>query len=329
MKSIIGRFRWTICAFLAVTGLASTLPVQADYVFRTLDYPGVDYSNGGFTNISGINDQGVVVGSAYDGNIDEITPFAYSIANDSYTPLPVEVPKTFADDLNNRSVVVGGELRYDNANNEFEIGFILEKGAFTQVAHPGALFNTELRAINSSGLVVGIASDDAAFFGNIIDFIYDPKTGVFTDFFPSTGDNPAVMAGINARGDTVGNVYRDADVVCQGCPAANYGYVRSATGAMTLFLVNGRGTRARGISDSGVVTGYVRTDCEGKSPFAGFVTTLAPRPAFQSLAIPCAQLLNVAGAAVTYPQGISNAGVVVGDWLDESGAVHGFVAMPK
>lgn len=326
MNFTIHRLGWTIRAFFALVGLACAPAAQADYVFTVLDYQGVS-SNGGFTAANGINNQGEVTGSAYDGN-ETITPFVYSVRKQMYTPLSAEVPKTFADGINDRGVVVGGEAVFDNANNEFEIGFVLERGTYRRVAHPGALFSTELRAINSSGLIVGIACDDPNCFDNIINFIYDPKTNVFTDFFPSTADNPAIMGGINARGDTVGNAYYDPDVVCQACPGTNYGYVRSADGALTLFLVNGRGTRPRGISDSGLITGFVRTDCEGKAPFAGFVTTLARGPDFQSITIPCAELLGVAGAIETTPEGISNSGVVVGNWVDADFVTRGFVATP-
>ncbi len=326
MRFITHRLGWTIRALFALVGLACAVAAQADYVFTVLDYQGVS-SNGGFTAVWGINNQGEVAGSAYDGN-ETIAPFIYDVRKGAYTPLPAEVFKTYADGISDRGVVVGGEVLFDNAGNEFEIGFILDKGAFRRVAHPGALFSTELRAINSSGLVVGIACDDPNCFVNIVNFIYDPKTNVFTDMFPSTVDNPAIMAGINARGESVGNTYYDADVVCQGCPGANYGYVRSADGALTLFLVNGKGTRPRGISDSGLITGYVRTNCEGKAPFAGFVTTLARGAGFQSITIPCADLLGVAGAIETTPQGISNSGVVVGNWLDADGVGRGFVATP-
>jgi hypothetical protein len=66
--------------------------------------------------------------------------------------------------------------------------------------------------------------------------------------------------------------------------------------------VNGVCTRARGINDSGQITGWTRP-CSPGTHASGFVGSF-PGPSFQSLSAP--------GACDTIPQAIDNAGRIVG-----------------
>jgi hypothetical protein len=93
-----------------------------------------------------------------------------------------------------------------------------------------------------------------------------------------------------------------------------------------LFGVTGGSTvRARGINNSGLITGFF-TDTNGVQ--RGFIARLAPALNFQSLSIPDNDLLDVPGAVQTLPETISDAGDVAGNWLDSAGNNHGFIATP-
>jgi hypothetical protein len=112
-----------------------------------------------------------------------------------------------------------------------------------------------------------------------------------------------------------------------GGPAgdATYGFLRDPSGAITLFLVNDQPTSARGITDAGLIAGFIFTD----NGFSGFVGSLSGPSSFQALTIPAAELLNVPGAAGTIVQGIGNSGVVVGYWFDADGFEHAYFATPS
>jgi hypothetical protein len=90
--------------------------------------------------------------------------------------------------------------------------------------------------------------------------------------------------------------------------------------------VNGQDTTARGITDSGLVTGQVLNLVDGSSK--GYVTAVAGMP-FESITIPVAQLLAYPGAFNTTPEGIANDGTVVGVWNTQTGPVQGFIATKK
>jgi hypothetical protein len=48
--------------FLALVGVACAFPAYAGYEFTAIDYPGIDYSNGGFVSANGINNRREIVG---------------------------------------------------------------------------------------------------------------------------------------------------------------------------------------------------------------------------------------------------------------------------
>lgn len=320
MKAVTHRFNRVFSVFLLLGGISCAFPIQAaSYEFTIIDYPGTE---AGFTSISGINNKGEIVGTASVDNISFI-PFVYNIKKKVFTPLP-NAPgglNTFALGINEPGVVVGSA-----GDETFTSGTILDKGAFTIFSHPGSSF-TEARAISNSGLVTGYANDTAA---NLFGFIYDSAANGFIDFLPSPV--LTIAQGINGRGQVVGGVFLDANEAYLGSPAGHYGFLREKRGSITLFRVNDvvarSGTRARGITDSGRITGFFFDPATAN--FRGFVTpkSLARAPGFQSLTIPASGLLDVPGAANTFPQGIDNSGRIAGGWSEADGTSRGFLATP-
>jgi uncharacterized membrane protein len=303
---------------LALLGIACAFPTQAAYNYTSIDYPGVDYSHGGYTFVFGINDEELVGNAGISGTSANI-PFVYNRKTKLFTVLPnfsgASTAYTLSQGINEDGVVVGGE----SPDNVVESGFILNKGAFTIFSHPGSLSNTEARAISNSGLVAGIAYDATG--SNTSGFIYNPKRNSFIDFLPSTF---TLAQGINARGEVVGSVELPAGGAYPGSPGGTYGFLRGKSGAITLFRVNSGRAGGRGITDSGRIAGFFTDPVAGKD--RGFVAKLEDGPAFQSLTISAGHLLDFPGSTGTIPEGISNEGAIGGIWFDGAGASHGFLA---
>ena len=96
---------------------------------------------------------------------------------------------------------------------------------------------------------------------------------------------------------------------------------------MTFFRVNGQDTDARGINDSDLVAGVVIDPVTEEEK--GFTLRLGA-DACESPTIPDARLLDFPGYDVTVPEGINNAGVLVGVVYNLDDFIfHGFIATPE
>ena len=308
MQSIKNFFS---CLLVVLAATAFSCPAFAAYDFVSIDYPGAAY-----TLVFGVNNSGHVTGTGFNADDTVLATFSYDSKKGVYTPI-APAPgslETNVSGINEAGAMVGVVVFLSGGPDS---GFVRsKKGAYTVFSHPAPLENTEPRAVTNSGLVSGFAFDDAQ--ENYVGFIYDPARNVFIDFLPS----PFTIAqGINNRGEVVGDVSLDAGVACTGCLAGRYGFLRAPSGAVTYFRVNGKGTAARGITDSGLVTGFVLLGGGTK----GFVTTLAGLP-YESITIPDAALLEFPGAVITIPEAITNAGAIVGIWNAADGIIHGFIA---
>jgi len=299
--------------FFVLAAVFCSGPAHAAYVFTTIDYPGASE-----TQLFGVNDAGKAVGSGQDAGGNFLAAFTFNSKTAVFTPV-APAPGSVATDvvgINDFGVMVGG-ITFDGVT---ENGFVRSKdGTYTVFSKPGFAF-TQARGINNRGLVTGWADDGA---GNTVGFIYDPAHNTYIDILPS----PFALAhGINTRGDVAGHVEFDAGVACTGCSAGRYGWLRASSGAITLFRVNGYRTAARGITDSGLITGWVIDPVSGH--VKGFVGTLVGLPGYESLTIPDTELLEVPGAVLTIANGITDAGVMVGIFDDVTGE-HGFIAAPS
>ncbi len=155
---------------------------------------------GGATSANGVNDHGVVVGSAISSsNPSQYVSFAYQ--NGSYTPIadPNGV-STVANAVNNAGTIVG---YYTDANN-VDHAFILQGGQFTTVDNPGAGTGpgegTAFGAINNTGAITGDYVDANL---NYYSFVY--QNGQYT-ILNDPGALQTIAAGINDQGDFVGSI---------------------------------------------------------------------------------------------------------------------------
>jgi hypothetical protein len=320
MRSMTHRFKRLIHLFVLLGGIACAFAAQAAYKYSTIDYPGAKH-----TTLFGISASGQVVGAAYfeDVIIGTSIPisFIYDSRKKGFTVLPnVPAAVTLATGIDAPGVVVGwAAAELVSAERS---GIILKDGAYTMFSHPGSS-STQARAISNSGLVTGFAGNSVSIAD--LGFIYDPASNYFIDILiPSAVNN--ITQGINGRGEVVGSVQFQTGGAYPEAPGGNYGFLRRKSGAIVLFRVNGGQTRARGITNSGLITGYMTDPATGKD--RAFVATLADSLGFQALTIPDAELLDVPGATGTVAQGINDSGYISGSWIDDTGATHGFIAAP-
>lgn len=307
--------------FMVLAALVFSNAALAAYQFTTVDYPGALS-----TSLWGINDSGQVVGAAQlvvDGPTQN---FIYDVKARTFTNVSAPVGTGLLG-INASGVLAGGVIDMSG----IERGTIRSTtGTYQSFTLPG-WDNTEARGVGTSGLVSGFAYSSSTI--DTIGFIYNPANSHFDTFLlQSTFPSPTIAQGINGSGQVVGSVFLAANAPGTGCVAqSRYGFLRSPTGAFKYFRVNGNGTAARGINDSGLMTGFAGGE--------GFVASLSASSSCQSLTVTAENLLtsNDPNDVGTFGQGINNAGIVSGGWQEYLGGdpddpasytMHGFVAIP-
>jgi hypothetical protein len=321
MNTDTHRYTCEVTAFLAAMAFFVVLPAHADYAFSTVDYPGVDYSAGGITQLSGISNDGMAVGTAQINASSPTFSFRYDIKRNMFTPLrnyPDAKGWTFADGINSFGTIVGSESQ-DGGTKQF--AFVLKQGAFELLSRPGSATFTQARGVNAQGHISGYALNDSD--GTYSGFIYDPVSNVWTDVLPSS---VTIAQGINNHDELVGNVYENAGIVCATCQPGPYGFIHARSGFVAIFAVNGNPTDARGITDAGMITGFVWLDIVSYA--VGFVIPTPESAGFQTVSVLPKDFVRVPGSSQTFPEGISDDGTLAGLWTDKSGATHGFIAAP-
>jgi hypothetical protein len=321
MERVLRLTRWSV----VLVAIASAGVARAAYDFVSVDYPGAQN-----TQLWDINNSGLAIGTAFNGALTSPIGFLYDTQAKLFTKLP-PVPgydtATFGA-INDSGVIVGNAFVAPDPNDPFDqglaVGVILDHGKYTTFSYPGSKL-TYPRAIGNTGLVTGYASFDDQ---GVLGFIYDSKRGSFIDIVvPSMSVAAIIPQGINGRGDVVGSVYL-VDPCRPEDQWGQYGFVRAADGTVTLFRINGAWTRARGITDAGLITGYLTEFGVGENGFAFMLPALGG--GFQALTIPETELLSVPfpGATDTLAEGIGNTGHIVGNWLLQHDAGHAFIATP-
>jgi hypothetical protein len=280
--------------------LVSLAPSDAtEYQFLTIDVPFANTSN---TVVTGLNDQGVSVGTyAQAGGL--LNGFVLPRPRGRVTvPLPLLQPAA----ITNTNIIVGttGFPRQ---------GFVLTDGTYLpfRVEEPpfdplqgGVLaLLTEPLAANDAGLTVGDFRSGRApdqFKG----FVFDPRTFTF-EIVTVPGLSSVRLSAIN-------NLDQLAAV---GFDAA--GQTRSALGdrvtqAFTPFTVPGL--------DDPIIEIVGLTDTGGVAVNVGSVGVVVEGGMAQVIAVP--------GAVATDLEGIRNDLTVYGAYQDEAGVWHGFIAVP-
>jgi len=285
MKSVLPRLLVHLAAFAA---LVASTAASAVYVFNTVNYPGSV-----MTDVRGLNGTGRIVGYA---SIDGVNNFSFSYAGGTFSLLPPAAVTATAHGINDSGVIVGSTFEDPSPSR----GFILASGAYTYFTRPGWT-HSHARAISGTGLVTGYSEDGL---GATSGYIYNPVTSAFTDI-TVPGSLLTIAQGINSAGQVVGSA-----ILAGGA----HGFLRQPDGTIVIFRIGGNPTRARGITDTGLMTGFVTMG----AVTSGFVG--------DSLGY---QLLDVPGSTFTVGEAINNAGQVSGLYTDGlSGATRGFIATP-
>lgn len=239
-------------------------PVSAEYSYQLVTPPGAV-----FAQTFGINNAGKVTGGADDGATT--FNFIYNMKTGEYSTIDTEMGVL---DISNSGVIVG-DIDGICAIRD-------KKGNITTLLPPSSLVDSfcQARGVNSKGKVSGFEIDGA---GGWLGFVYDPKKDTYEEFLPSS---QTFAHGINAQGQIAGSIALNEDDAFPGSPGGRYGYLRQADGSVKYFAINqslpGQ-TRARGISESGLVAGFYADPVSFE--FKSFVTTLSSGTDFESIAL--------------------------------------------
>jgi hypothetical protein len=228
-------------------------------------------------------------------------------SNGTFTTFDAPVPNLFASiytlfggappSINPAGAVAG--TYFDESGGEHGL-LRAGNGTLTTIDAPGSTGNTEVLAINPSGVIVGDLFCCAGFVRT--------HSGSFTtiespDICPGTS---IPTGGINPAGAIAGIT---ADPSC----SVTLGFLRAIDGTITTFGVPGAiFITPQAINPAGVIAGGFLT-----SAFHGFLKT--PDAALTAFDVP--------GSFGTWATGINASGVNTGWYFDANGAAHGFLRL--
>jgi hypothetical protein len=241
------------------------------------------------TVATGVSDAGQVAGYYYTG----VVPNGFVELGGVFTTIndPLGVGGTYLRGVNDSGVVAGNYVAGGNEN-----GFVESGGVFTSLSDPNGQ-ETIVTGINNADQVVGYYFTNG--FRAVHGFVY--SGGVFTDVDnPSAPPGDTFATGISNSGLVVG--YSQQGFVDSG---GTFTQIAAPSSSITI---------PTGVNNSVSIVGiYDRFDSH---PFVYIGGTF--RPFHEPLA---------AGNR-TNPNGINDAGVIVGSYLQPVGVVHGFIATP-
>lgn len=300
-------------------------------------------------NPNGINPSGEVVGYYFDPT-DHFHSF-FRTSDGSLTTFdppggsgnPVGSGNA-ASAVTPSGVIVGS---YTDANDAIHGYLRASNGAFTEFDAPGSTF-TSPEAINPSGQITGAFNPTGS---QIFRGFVRSSQGTFTTFDApnATYTNPVAINPIGA----VTGLYLSPGAVQSG-------FVRSPNGAITTFTVNGMSTQPVAINPEGEIAGnytdpnngstqgFLRTNngkvvtfeaapddfqtiVAGITPsgeIVGWVLLLSGADGFVRSPKGDITLFSVPGSDATFVTAVSVNGAVTGNYLDASGAEHGFIRLP-
>jgi probable HAF family extracellular repeat protein len=163
---------------------------------HTIDYPG--QTENPSTGVSGINDQGTIVGGFGIFFGAGSSSQAFVLQNGSFTAIAFPgAVITGANGINNHGEIVGDYAILDSDNVPIFHGFYWKEGQFTSVDYPGAS-TTSLNGINDAGVSTGLYNDAI---GNPHPFAF--KNGQFFAISVPATERIQIY-GINNKNEIVG-----------------------------------------------------------------------------------------------------------------------------
>ena len=297
MKTAIFRFTLFGAICLILASVDGNVPLwalsepTADYIFETIEVPGVD-----FLELTSSNDLGHYAGNTRSPDGEKMVGF--TLIDGVFSTYNVPDSLTFGFyGLNNAGQAVGF---YQDAN-EISHGVIVQDGELAQFDFPGAA-ETEIFGISESGLLIGDIFDAA---GVIHGFVGDEQ-------FDVPGATTTYADDMNAGGTLVGS-YVDTDGIY-------HGYIRHADGSFTTFdfpgmLSNLEYLFVNAINDAGAIVFRAK---EFESLERTYIRL--PNGELKELKFP--------GSVATVARDIDREGQVVGYYDALDGGRYGFIATP-
>lgn len=241
-----------------------------------------------------INNSGTMVG--YASSADAAQSFVFSGGAFTWLSGPAGSLNTQALGLSDTGVVVGAyaDSRVDDGSGNLVFGpskgFVFEAGSYSSLALTG-YDETVVRAISPNGrYLTGYASNASTWDGWVLDRSSGSLTVISSGLL-------VIAQGVTDAGTVVGSR------IWQAAPATptQREAFRYEGGVYTGFQLDGQvDTRARGLADSGLLAGWVRNGSDIRAFFG------AP-----------SDYVTVQWAGMqTYAEGLNNAGVGVGAYLD-------------
>ena len=300
MKTHVFHFIFLIGICLTLVSVEGNTPLWAlsessehavDYIFETIEVPGVD-----FLELTSSNDLGHYAGNTRSPDGEKTVGFTLIDGVFSTYDFPDSL-KTVFYGLNNAGQVVG----YYDDSDKVAHGVLLQNGELTPFDYPGAA-ETEIFGVSESGLLIGDIFDVN---GAVHGFVGDEQ-------FDVPGAATTYADDMNAAGILVGS-YVDADGVY-------HGYIRRADGSFSTFdfpgmLSNLEYLFANTINDAGVIVFRAK---EFDSLERTYIRL--PNGELKELRFP--------GSVTTVARDIDREGQVVGYYDALDGRRHGFIAKP-
>jgi probable HAF family extracellular repeat protein len=273
---------------------------DVSYTFGMVDFPGQMDSGG-----SAANDKGEIIGGYGPDMVgDTVSNYGFLLKGTKFTGINYPgAGWTEPNGISDAGAIVG---QYGASFTGPEQGFKLVGKNYTTIAYPGAV-NTSANGINKSGEIVGYWDSGGDGHGFLL------SKGVFTSI-----DVPGAIftgaSGINQAGDIVG-LYYNSD-------GSSHAFLLQSGTFTTIDYPGGYSQNyAAGINNQGVIVGgYGEPTTINGVTYAWEHAFIYENGQFTNADVPFGP------PAATQPFGISNNGVIVGEYVDNSGTVYGYEA---
>lgn len=300
MKILVYRFALIATIWLTFVSVKGHAPLWAqseateptvDYVFETIEVPGVE-----FLELTSTNDLGHFAGNTRSPDGEKTVGF--TVIDRVYTTYDVPNSRTLGIyGLNNAGLAVG----FYQDTDEVSHGVIVRHGELEEFDFPGAA-ETEIFGVSESGLLIGdIFDSDGVIRGFVGNELFDVP-GAMTTYADD----------MNADGILVGS-YVDADGVY-------HGYARQADGNFITFdfpgmLSNLEYLFVNAINDAGIIVFRAKALDSAERTYIRH-----PDGTMKELKFP--------GSVTTVGRDIDKDGQVVGYYDAIDGRRYGFIAKP-
>jgi len=254
------------------------------------------------TDTTAINSADAAAGYYVDASGNEHSFIFFPAGANFVTFDPHGSAGSSASGINRKSVVAG---TWWDQNHTLH-GYVRAPGGRITSFDPPGSVGTSSTGINDSGSVCGEYQDASGVYHGFT----RAADGTITSIDPKGADGTFIHA-INAKGDVTGEFYRSR--------IGQAGFLRTSDGTITVFAFPGkaRGNFAQSMSlnRGDFITGFYEPKQFDRD---GFLR--APSGAMKRI--------RLSGSQVTYAIAINDARVVMGDYADQNGAIHGFLRLP-